>query len=484
MKKVLLFFALCFPMMNLYADEATKVKSKKQREVDDKSPKQPEPDFIPQNTPQQTKSFEVRTFREAVAEAYKNNIQLQLGRQDKNRADLELTKAKMSFLPSLEANLKTTRTKNELESSQKNNKEDKFETDTTMGLTLRQNLFAGLRTMNTVKGQSNKSRAEYYKLKNTEQELIEKVMEAYADVCFHRECLKARLQKESNLKSVWESQQSMLESGVGTPADVASAHSNYEKARFERIKELSDLTSSEAKFLECTGRRLATDADFPSLKIDLPKDLDTFLRQASVNNAKILQCKFEEKVAEYNLKVAKGKLSPTCDVSLTRQRNLTKPGPPDSNDYYKSRNTNEATLNVTVPIFSNSGGDYLDIRIASEDLMKARFSSEDAMTTTKKESVVAWNEYISAGAMEKSCRSTLNSARLSSDSYREEGKYGNKSNTEILDEENKLLDAKINLADSKKRRSVSGIKILYYAGKLDFKDIVPDSPPPKNTRKM
>lgn len=462
-------------MMDLYAGKVTTANSRKesnQKKADDKkNQSQPQIDLKSKNI-HKINPYEVKTFQEAVTEAHRNNVQLQIGRCDKNKADLALKKSKMSFLPSLEAHMEASRSKNEVENNLNDKISDNFSTGTTFDLTLRQNVFSGLRTINEIKSNDNRTKAEYYKLKNTVQELILNVMEAYADVCFHRECLKARLQKEVNLKNVWESQQSMLESGVGTPADVASAHANYEKAKFERIKETSDLTSSEARFLERTGRRLAEDADFPNLKIDLPKDLDTLLRLANANNAKILQYRFEEKVAEYNLKIAKGKFSPTCDLNIVRRKALSKPSPVDPNGYNKASTSNQASLNITVPIFSNSGGDYIDILTASEDLLKAKFSSEDAKTNAKKESIISWNEYISAEAMEISCRATLNSARLSSDSFREEGKYGTRSNTEILDEENKLLDSRINLAESKKTRLISGVKILYYIGKLDLRDMV------------
>jgi outer membrane protein TolC len=142
--------------------------------------------------------------------------------------------------------------------------------------------------------------------------------------------------------------------------------------------------------------------------------------------------------------------------------------------YNNSNNNFSATLTVDVPLFSNDpsqGNAHSAVEIANQHALKAKFTAEDTVLDVKKECVDNWNKYISAGAMIKACRSAVKSGELSTESNLEENAMGTKSNTEILVEENQLLDARINLANSRKQRIVSLMTIMALSGDLSLQTL-------------
>jgi outer membrane protein len=329
-----------------------------------------------------------------------------------------------------------------------------------------QNLFNGFATLNRVKASDNAVKAAENKLKFEEQKLILQVLDAYTSIWVGRQKVAALKKKEENLKKTMESKNTSLEAGMGTPSEVAQAKANYSKAVYEKIEAETELFTAEANFEKLTTLKpKGKNIELPNLDLELPKNLDELIVQAMAKNANILARKFEERAAFNNLKAAKGSLLPSCNLALNAGKNFQK------EKFNSSRNSVSASVEVDVPVFANSasqGNTYSAIEIANQQALKATFTAEDTVLDIKKECVDTWNKYVSAGAMIKAGRSAVKSAELSAEGNLEESAIGTKSNTEILVEENQLLDAKIQLANSRKQKIMSGITILVLSGDLDL----------------
>jgi outer membrane protein TolC len=262
----------------------------------------------------------------------------------------------------------------------------------------------------------------------------------------------------------------MLEAGVKTPADVAAANANYQDAIYNRINAETELYKAEAEFEALTSLRAGIIAELPDITVSIPNDLDKLVVQAVANNHQIKHYRLQERARDKEVDATRGQLSPSCDLILDAGKTLKK------QKYNNSQNEYSASLEVTVPIFENSankgGNTYSSIAIADQKALQAKFTAEDALLQTKKECVVNWNKRISADALIKSSRSAVKSGEISSASNLEEAAIGTKSNTEILDDENKLLTARVNYAKARKEKIVSAAKILDLCGKLDLRSLL------------
>jgi outer membrane protein len=416
------------------------------------------------------------TFEEAVVAAYNNNPGWFASQTEKRIVDEQFTQAQMMFLPDVSGKVSTSRRKTEFVGTDANYnppisnvRGSSKQTDTGMTVTVTQNLFNGFSTVNAIKASDNDAKAAYHKLKFEEQNLIVKVLEAYTKIWVGRQKVAAMRKKEENLKKTLDSQNSSLEAGVVTPSDVAQASANHQKAIFERIEAETELFSAESEFEKLTGLKADKNLELPDLNIQLPESLDKLISQALTSDHSIKYYQLTKKSAEHKLYATRGGLSPRCDLALQAGRSLSK------RSYNDSQNNYVASLEVTVPIFSNSqsqGNTYSSIAIASQKALEAKFREEDVVLEVKKNCVVNWNTHLSAAAMINASRSAVKSAELSSASNLEESEMGTKSNTDVLVKENQLLESRIDLAKSRGQKLVAVVKLYALTGNLSLSSIL------------
>ncbi|MDR3179791.1 MAG: TolC family protein [Holosporaceae bacterium] len=409
------------------------------------------------------------TFEEALIAAYNSSKQWAQNRIEKKIADTKLTNAKMMFLPNVSAYAQLSRDRNEIREVSRGGDSTKKTTGTNFGIRVQQNIFNGFSTTNTIKAEQHASNAAFHKLKFEEQKLITDVLEKYTNIWLCRTKVAALRKMEENLLNLLEAHKTMLEAGTVNTSDVSAASANHQTAVYKRIEAETELFSAESEFEKLTGLKVGKNIRLPEMKFDLPKSLDALVDTAMKHNSVILLRKFEEQHAESQLNVTKGRLSPSCNLTLDAGRRLQKT---TAND---STNTYSATLEISVPIFANSaqeGNSYSAIEIANQSALKAKFAAEDALLDVKKECVVNWNTYITANAMIQSSRSAVQSAELSTESNIEEANLGLKSNTDIWEKENRLLDSRINLAQSQRTKMITAVKILALTGSLNIDTIL------------
>jgi outer membrane protein TolC len=419
------------------------------------------------------------TIEDAVAAAYRNNNEWKAEQSEKKIAEERYSQSRIMFLPSVDAHVGNT-----LSSSRGNRRtiagnydgqEDSKgnSKNTKIGVSIRQNVFSGFSTLNNMQASEYESIAAYHKLKTNEQKLIMKVVEAYSNIWLGLKKVDALKKKEKNFQKILSSQQSGFDVGVATSSDVASANANYQKAVYERIAAETELFSAESEFEKLTGTKATKNINLPELKFDLPKSLEEFITHAAQANSNILHTKIQELSALKALDAARGRLSPSCDLTLTAERTIgqNKDITSRSETTQKSgTNAYTASLDVTIPIFSNTssnGNTYSQIDIANQSALKAKYVAEDALLDVKKDCVISWNTYISSNAMIESSASAVKSAELSSGVNLEKISLGVESNSDAWVKENNLLESRINLATSQRQKFVVAFRMLALIGDLD-----------------
>lgn len=423
-------------------------------------------------------SKEVNNFEDSLKAAFMNNQEWFANKTDKEIAKLRYQQSKMNFLPSLTASFSTTRSKER--GKNRIGRDDhiggNYSTQHSYEIMLRQNIFSGFQTMNSMRMRSNEDKAAFHSLKAKGARLIVDVLDAYSDVWMCRQTLSARIKMELNLKQIFESQRTKLESGICTPAEVAAAEANYQTAVYRRIEAETQLLSAESKFERITGVKLAKQIQLPDLHIEIPKTFERFVDISMKENHNILETRYQERSALDSLNAVRGRLAPSVDASIRYGRNMNysytgSAVMPEKQDVYANDRI-IGSLEVTLRPFADSGNDYSEISIAEQNAQKAQFTAKNTVLAVKDQCVINWNTYMATDAMIESSRTSVGSAQLSSESYQEESELGIKSNTEVWDQENRLQEAKINLADAKKRRLVAAVNISFLMGRLELNQLI------------
>lgn len=421
---------------------------------------------------------EVDNFEDSLKAAFTNNQEWFANKTDKEIAKLRYRQSKMNFLPSLTGTLSMNRSGERGKERTGNIPADgsNYSTQHTYELMLRQNIFSGFQTVNSMHRYSNEEKAAFHSLKAKGARLIVEVLDAYSDVWKCRQVISARIKMELNLKQIFESQRTKLESGICTPAEVAAAEANYQTAVYRRIEAETELLSAESKFERITGVKLAKQIQLPDLRIEIPKTFERFVDISMKENHNILETRYQERAALDALSVARGRLAPSVDASVRYGRNMAYSyngstlGAQRRETYANDRVI--GSLEVTLRPFADSGSDYSEISIAEQNAKKAQFTAKNTVLAVKDQCVINWNTYAAADVMIEAGRTSVGSAQLSSESYQEESELGMKSNTEVWDQENRLQEAKINLADAKKRRLIAAINISFLMGRLELNQLV------------
>ena len=422
-------------------------------------------------------SVQAITLEEALIAAFLNNKEWAANKTDKRAAEERYEQAILAFLPNVSGTVSANRERTDRRSSflgVDKGIENVESTETNMSLTVSQNIFNGFSTTNTMAAAEHSNNAAFHKLKSEEQGLVLSVVNAYTEIWFCRKRLDALKKMVENLKNTMQAQQSSFEAGMATPTDVAEAESKYQGAIYSMINSETELMTAEADFERLTGKQADDDMSLPDFSFELPKSLDKLMEKALTSNSYINMTKLQEQAALKNLSAVRGRLSPSCDATLSASKSLSKERVRGARQLEADPKHYSASVTVTVPIFSNSNGSntYSQIEIANQEALKARFSAEDTVLKVKRECVVNWNKYKSTIAMIKASRSAVKSAELSSEGNIEETALGMKSNTDVWAKENNLLESRVNLAKSQKERIVAAVTLLSLTGDLSVNSIL------------
>lgn len=424
----------------------------------------------------QQKSTGKITFKDAVAAAMNNSASYAISKIDNVTARLNKTNAYAVLAPNIElvasaVKMNHTQSYSNREMNRLRGESNNNSGEVAVEGVLTQNIFHSFTTTNNYKSKSAAYKAANWRLVLDTSNLIYSVAESLANLWYAHEDYKSAKMKMENLEKELNAQKSSFAAGAATKYDVAKAKANYEQSVYESNLAKLNIISAAAEFTRITGLIPADDIELPNFdNIAMPKDQQELEQIALKNNPGILQAKFAEQSANYDLKAARGRLGPKVDF-LARTNVVNNINHDDDRASTKS-NRYSIALQVSMPILSSSessGNAYCMISIANEAAKKAAYQVKDAMNTIKKECLVSFNNYQSAVSMIKASESAVISAKVGADGDRQESALGLKSNTETLVRENQMYDSRKSLARSKAQLVLAKAAMLRLMGKLDTK---------------
>jgi len=340
------------------------------------------------------------------------------------------------------------------------------QTVTEMGVQVKQNLFKGFQTINTIKSKDNAVKAAHYAMVKACSDLLARVIISYVDIWAKTEAFQAYQQKEDNLHKLFEAQVVSLEAGVSTQVDVEEAKAKYESAKYDRISANNKLIQAQKTFEFLTGINPKGRLKFPVIsQKDMPKDLEAFKDEVRKNNPEILQYKFQSLVAENEKNAIKAELGPSIDAVLSARKTLNKPENASS-VYDKRINDYAFQVAASIPL--------LDLPIYSrtkqyvERAKGATFKYKDKLSEIMSTCETYYDRLNTSEALIKSSMAAVKSSEIASASNLDAVAIGTKSNTEFLDGQNTLLNARIQLVEAHKSKIETVVQILALTGKLDL----------------
>lgn len=403
---------------------------------------------------------QAETIFGAMAKAYQNNPDLNAARAGLRATDEGVPIAKSGWRPKVSAqvNLSATRTDGNLPSSSSTGTTTEFQG----GLVVTQPLFDGFQTLNNVRAAESNVFVSREQLRATEISILQAAAQAYVDVGRDRQIVEIRRQNLEFLREQLKAANARLQVGEGTRTDVSQAQAQLAAAQALLASAIAQAKASEAVYVQIVGAP-ATGISFPVRSSRLvPKDLSQALSVGRAENPDILAAQYSVDAQGYNVKSAEGALLPGVNLQGTLSRtdeNLPGPG----GDYGYNSASVAATVNI--PIYE--GGSVTGkVRQAKELYGQAQIKVDSARRQVDENIVSTWSQFAAYKENVSANQAQVRAAKLALNGVIEERKVGQRTELDVLDSQQTVLNARESLVQAQANTTVSSYTLLAYMGRL------------------
>jgi outer membrane protein len=333
-----------------------------------------------------------------------------------------------------------------------------------VGIQVNQTLFNGFRTGNSTRQAESQVLGAREQLRNVEANTLFNGAQAYMNVLRDT----AILDLQRNNRDVLEEQlaQTNVRFKVGevTRTDVAQAQSRLALARSQVSAAESTLQSSIATFRQIIGvepRHLATGSPIDRL---VPRSLTAAVQVGLEEHPAVIAAVHAVDAAELQVKIVEGELAPTLGLSGNVSQSWDQQFP---GDRFVSASI-VAQLNV--PIYG--GGEvYARARQAKETAGQRRIEAEATRDQVRATIVSAWGSLEAAKASILAAQAQVEAARIALIGVREESRVGQRTTLDILNQQQELLNAQVNLITSQRDRVVASYLVAQAIGRLSARTL-------------
>lgn len=398
----------------------------------------------------------------ALAEAYRTNPDLAAERASLRAVDEQVPQALSNWRPevSLNGRYGIRRSENETSTGITTNRTNQPHS---VGLEVSQNIFRGFRTEAETNRAENRVEAARSTLVGAEQSVLEEGSVAYVTVLRDTAILDLRRNNVGVIEQQLQATRDRFEVGELTRTDVAQAESRLARAIADRTTAEADLESARAAYRKAIGRDPA-DLQQPDLPPNLPESEADALALAAENNPDVIFADFTERAARSEIDLRSGELLPTVTLDATLDRSK------DVNGSDVKGTDSAVTARLSVPLYQ-SGEVYSRIReakqTASQRLAELALSKREAQQAASD----AWDNFRAAQARITSFESEVRAQEVAFEGVQQEAQVGSRTVLDVLDAEQELLDARVNLVGARRDLIVSGYALLSAVGKLTAKDL-------------
>lgn len=401
------------------------------------------------------------TLRQSLASAYQNNPRLDAERARLRATDEEVPRAKSGFRPQVNGTLEAGRQRTETDPRSTS---DGQTNPWGYSLNVTQSVFSGFRTVHAVSEAEAMVRAGREQLRSVEQQILLDAVTSYADVVRDQALVRLREAHVGVLSRELAGVRERRAVREVTRTDVAQTEARRARAVSALDAVRANLKSSRAAFERVVGRAPGPLAPpTPPTKL-LPRSLEEALGIADKESPILIGALYREQGARHTVDRIRGELLPEVRVEARLDQR---------HDPYRSLQEQEVasvTGRVNIPLYE--GGDtYARIRQSKHTHVSRLQEIEQARLEVQAAVTQAWSRYGASRAQLKSDKAQVEAARIALEGVREEEKAGQRTQLDILNAEQELLDAQIQLTATRRDLIVAAYALLAQMGRLTSSEL-------------
>lgn len=419
---------------------------------------------------------QAETLKEALAAAYEGNPDLEARRAALRAVDENAATAASGFRPNVEGqvNFQRTNTVNSVSPVPGVNNGSRIDfnsTDKNYVATVEQPIFRGFQTYNALKGANAEIRAERERLRDFEQTTLVNTVTAYMDVVRDQAVLDLNQNQVDVLRRQLEASRDRFRVGEITRTDVAQSEARLAVAVSGRITAEAQLTASQEGYRRVVGRMPGTLED-PFVPLLPPTEEDAValgLEQSPI----LIAAREDEEAARHAINEAKGALLPTVGARAQYVRNAgTSPqfGVDGFVGVDASSTRKSVGAQITIPIYQN-GSEYSAVRRAKQTRSQRMLEIAAAERQVVENVRNAWEQYRASQASIESNQSSVRANEIALEGVRQEAAVGSRTTLDVLDAEQELLDARVNLVRAERDKVVAAFQLAAAIGGLTARNL-------------
>ncbi len=403
-------------------------------------------------------------LEKALSHTYQNNPQIKAQRKVLEQLDENVNQALSGWMPTASAEYQRGRQRNRFSQATPfgvgNTGGDWNYSDTEVRqLVVEQPLFRGGETVARTRSTENLVKAGRADLLNTEQEVLLSAITAYMDVVRDRSVLELSRNNVDVLRKQLQASRDRFEVGEVTRTDVAQSEARLARAQNDEILARGSLTSSIAVFERVVGytpEKLSVPTSLP----EIPGNVQDAVASAQESNPNLVSAEFRRASAENDIDVNVARILPDVSLrgTLQRQKGAGILGNADFDN-------DSLTVNVNVPLYQ-SGAEYSRVRAAKSRANEQRFEYSNVRDQVRQSVVQAWEDLETSVSAIKATEEAIRAAQIALEGVRQEQLYGARTILDVLDAEQELFSAEVNLVRAERDRIVAIFTLLARMGRL------------------
>lgn len=392
------------------------------------------------------------TLQEALIEAYSTNPALQSGRASLRAQDEGVAQARAGLFPTLGLNGSLS-TSNDLGNT------NGWVESSRASLVSSLMLFDGGQTVNAIRSAENAVMAAQANLRAADQGVLLQAAVAYMDVRRDQRFYSLGVSNVELVRQQVLAMNDRFAVGAVTRVEVSMAEARLAAAKTNLAANSGALALSKEVYRAIVGSA-PTSLQSPPRLPELPQSVSEAESIAMREHPSIISARFNEKVAEYDLARARAARAPTFAVQGAV--NYTN-GP----TLFGSAENTDVSISLTgnLPIFQG-GALSSATRSAAEILAARKASTQDTMRAVRQATASAWANIRVSNAAITAARLGIDANQVVFDGMSEEVRLGSRTTLDLLDAEQKLLEAKSNLTSALRDRYVASFNLLSAMGLL------------------
>jgi outer membrane protein len=331
-----------------------------------------------------------------------------------------------------------------------------------IGVELDQALYQGGKLTGTVDVAQHQRDAAEARLHGVEGEVLLSGAQAYMNVLESQAVLALEQSNENVLKQALDAAQASFDNGEVTHTDVDQAKARLAGTQAARIQAEGAVTSSNAAYERIIGTQPDT-LQPPATLAGLPASQQDALALAD-HNYDVVAAEAASAAAESNVDVAESGMKP--NLTLTAQ--VSKAHEPQF--LFERLDTRSIMLNLSVPLYAG-GSLTSQVHAAKHQAASSQQQALDAHRAARDQVIGAWQAYQTATAGLAAIQVEITAAQSAFDGVVAEHKEGERTTLDVLNAEQELLNAKVNMVKAQSDETVAEYQLKAATGTLTATDL-------------